>query len=245
MGLEVLRGGTPEVMAANNQAENRMCGNKPARGPRNGYVASALIATAVFCHGGIGMASADAAEGQPQRPISGAAPHPDIAATPARLATEPAEPDGYRMDDFRSPVPATLTGARVLTNDEAADLWNSDGAIFIDVYPQAQKPPNLPAGTLWRDPAHRSIEGAVWMPNVGYGGLPDDVDQYFRARLETLAKGARDAPLVFFCLKECWMSWNAAKRAMAYGYTNVMWFPSGTDGWQELGYPLISVKKLP
>lgn len=182
---------------------------------------------------------------QPQRPISGAAPHPDIAPKPQPSATPPPEPDSYRMDDFRAPVPATLRGARVLTNEEAADLWNSDGAIFIDVYPQAQKPPNLPAGTLWRDPVHRSIEGAVWMPNVGYGGLPDDVERYFQQRLATLSKGAKDAPLVFFCLKDCWMSWNAAKRAMSLGYSNVMWFPSGTDGWQELGYPLTAVKKMP
>ena len=26
---------------------------------------------------------------------------------------------------------------------------------------------------------------------------------------------------------------------------NVMWFRDGTDGWQELGYPLVEVKKLP
>jgi rhodanese-related sulfurtransferase len=39
------------------------------------------------------------------------------------------------------------------------------------------------------------------------------------------------------------MSWNAAKRALEYGYTNVMWFRDGTDGWQELGYPLAEVKK--
>lgn len=149
------------------------------------------------------------------------------------------------MEDFRTPVPATLRGARVLTNDDAADLWNHNGAVFIDVYPQAPKPPNLPAGTFWRDPVHRSIEGAHWMPNVGYGALSREMDDYFRARLETLSNGKRDAPLVFFCLKDCWMSWNAAKRALEYGYTNVMWFRDGTDGWQELGYPLVAVKKLP
>jgi rhodanese-related sulfurtransferase len=41
------------------------------------------------------------------------------------------------------------------------------------------------------------------------------------------------------------MSWNAAKRALALGYTHVMWFSEGTDGWQELGYPLIDVKMAP
>lgn len=176
---------------------------------------------------------------------AGAAPHPDVPPLAAQPAAPAAEPEGYRMEDFRSPVPLTLKGARVISNDEAADLWNKNGAVFIDVYPQAPKPPNLPAGTFWRDPVHRSIEGAVWMPNVGYGGLSTEMDAYFRAALEKLSKGNRSAPLAFFCLKDCWMSWNAAKRALEYGYSNVMWFRDGTDGWQELGYPLVEVKKQP
>ena len=156
-----------------------------------------------------------------------------------------AEPKGYKMEDFRSPVPLTLHGAKVLTGDQAADLWNANGAIFIDVYPQAPKPKNLPAGTYWRDPAHRTMEGAHWLPNVGYGALPDAVEAYFHAGLERLTKGNRAAPIVFFCLRDCWMSWNAAKRAVAAGYTNVMWFRDGTDAWQELGYPLVDVAREP
>jgi len=156
-----------------------------------------------------------------------------------------AEPQDYRMDNYRSPVPATLKGAKVLTPDEAADLWNKNAAIFIDVYPQAPKPPNLPAGTYWRDPVHRSIEGAHWLPNVGYGALSAAMEDYFANRLERLTGQKRDAAIVFFCLKDCWMSWNAAKRALALGYSNIMWFSEGTDGWQELGYPLIDVTKVP
>ncbi|HWK33074.1 MAG TPA: PQQ-dependent catabolism-associated CXXCW motif protein [Hyphomicrobium sp.] len=194
--------------------------------------------------------SAGASHQAPPSPaaIEGPAPHPDIppAPPPGSASSAPGEePAGYRMEDFRTPVPATLRGARVLTNDDAADLWNRNGAVFIDVYPQAPRPPNLPAGTFWRDPVHRSIEGAAWMPNVGYGALSQEMDDYFRARLDTLSHGKRDAPLVFFCLKDCWMSWNAAKRALEYGYTNILWFPNGTDGWQELGYPLVAVQKLP
>jgi PQQ-dependent catabolism-associated CXXCW motif protein len=165
--------------------------------------------------------------------------------SPAFAEALPPEPPGYRMDDFRKPVPAGLKGAKSLSGDEAADLWNADGATFIDVYPQAPKPKNLPVGTFWRDPVHRSIEGAYWMPNVGYGALSDEMDAYFRTRLERLANGDKAAPIVFFCLKDCWMSWNAAKRALGYGYTNVMWFRDGTDAWQELGYPLVDVKKVP
>jgi PQQ-dependent catabolism-associated CXXCW motif protein len=157
----------------------------------------------------------------------------------------PAEPPSYRMDDYRSPVPLTLRGSKVLSGDEAADLWNANGATFIDVYPQAPKPANLPAGTFWRDPVHRSIEGAHWLPNVGYGALSAKVADYFRTRLDRLTGGNRDAPIVIFCLKDCWMSWNAAKRALELGYRNVMWFRDGTDAWQELGYPLIDVAKVP
>jgi len=200
------------------------------------------LATAVICLILV-LPGADArAEGV------GAAGHPDTVPAPATGAKPSgpvAEPSDYRMEDFRTPVPTTLRGARVLAEEEAADIWNKNGGVFIDVYPQAPKPPNLPAGTFWREPVHRSIEGAQWLPNVGYGALSPAMDEYFRQRLETLSKGKRDAALIFFCLKDCWMSWNAAKRALAYGYTNVMWFRDGTDGWQQLGYPLAEVKKLP
>ncbi len=187
------------------------------------------------------LAAFGAFEARAQEPID----KPPEAVAPGPDAPVPEPPD-YRMSDFRSPVPATLRGAKVLTADQAADLWNSKtGAIFIDVYPQAPKPANLPPGTFWRDPAHRSIEGAHWLPNVGYGALSPAIDDYFRARLESLTGGKKDAPLVFFCLRNCWMSWNAAKRAVEARYTNVMWFRDGTDGWQELGYPLVDVLRLP
>jgi rhodanese-related sulfurtransferase len=41
------------------------------------------------------------------------------------------------------------------------------------------------------------------------------------------------------------MSWNAAKRALAYGYRNVAWFPDGSDGWQEAGLPLAEAQPAP
>ena len=34
------------------------------------------------------------------------------------------------------------------------------------------------------------------------------------------------------------MSWNAARRAIAMGYTSVAWYPDGTDGWSQAGQPL-------
>ncbi len=34
------------------------------------------------------------------------------------------------------------------------------------------------------------------------------------------------------------MSWNAAKRALEYGFSNVSWYPGGSDGWAKAGLPL-------
>jgi PQQ-dependent catabolism-associated CXXCW motif protein len=157
----------------------------------------------------------------------------------------PPEPDGYRTDHYRSPVPLTLKGARVLTDREAMKIWSAKSAIFIDVYPHPPKPPNLPAGTLWRETTHQSIENAVWLPNVGYGVLSQASDAYFRRNLENLTHGDKAKQLVFFCLRNCWMSWNAAKRALSYGYTNVDWYRDGTDGWQEAGGLIDDVRPLP
>lgn len=164
----------------------------------------------------------------------------DDARTPS-TATVP-EPSDYRQDDYRRPVPATLKGATVLEVAQALDLWTSNTAIFIDVYPRPPKPVNLPAGTLWRDPSHQSIEHAKWLPNVGYGVLSTAVDSYFRNTLMKLTQADMAKPIVFFCVRNCWMSWNAAKRALAYGFKRVYWFPDGTDAWQEIGQLVVDVQ---
>ncbi|MGB0661567.1 MAG: PQQ-dependent catabolism-associated CXXCW motif protein [Mangrovicoccus sp.] len=151
------------------------------------------------------------------------------------LETVP-EPQAYRMDHYRSPVPESLAGAHVVSVEEAYELWQS-GAVFVDVLPQAPKPQNLPEGTIWRDKPRHSIPGALWLPNVGYGALADVMHAYFQEGLTKATGGDENAPLVIFCLADCWMSWNAAKRALECGYQNVYWMPEGTDGWVFEDYP--------
>ena len=153
------------------------------------------------------------------------------------------EPAEYRMDHYRAPVPETLTGATVVTDEEARALWQDGETAFIDVFPQAPKPLNLPKNTIWRDRPRRTIPGAVWLPNVGYGAIHETVDAYFQAGLEAATEGDKTHPVLFFCLAECWMSWNAAKRALEeYGYTTIYWYPDGTDGWTFEDLP---VEKTP
>ncbi|MGY9050321.1 hypothetical protein P775_04720 [Puniceibacterium antarcticum] len=155
------------------------------------------------------------------------------------------EPGGYRMEEFRDPVPDTLSGATVVGPEDAHDLWETGNVAFVDVLPQAPKPAGLPEGTLWRDKKRNSIPGAIWLPNVGYGALADSYHAYFQAGLEKVTGGDRDHPVLFFCLENCWMSWNAAKRALEYGYSSVYWLPEGTDGWALWDYPLAEVKAEP
>lgn len=152
------------------------------------------------------------------------------------------EPSDFRTEDYRNPVPATLAGATVIGPDEAHELWQSGMAAFIDVLPQPPKPANLPAGTIWRDKPRNTIPGAIWLPNVGYGAIAEVTAEYFRTGLEKVTQGDPTHPVVIFCLEDCWMSWNAAKRAIAWGYTQVYWLPEGTDGWQLWDYPLEVVK---
>jgi PQQ-dependent catabolism-associated CXXCW motif protein len=153
-------------------------------------------------------------------------------------AKPPPEPADYRLDDYRAPTPATLSGARVVTTAEAHRLWTAKEAVFIDVLPQAPRPANLPETVLWRDKPRFDIPGSIWLPDTGYGALAPEVERYLFDGLVRASGGDKGKPILIYCQRNCWMSWNAAKRAMHAGYTNVIWFPEGTEGWSEEHYPL-------
>jgi PQQ-dependent catabolism-associated CXXCW motif protein len=166
-------------------------------------------------------------------------------ALPARAQENAPEPEGYRTDNYRSPVPATLVGARVLATGEAEAIWRAGTGIFIDVLPHAPKPQNLPAGTIWREKPRLNIPGSIWLPDTGYGTLAAATEDYLRHGLARASGDNRATLLVFYCLVDCWMSWNAAKRALSYGYANVAWYPEGTDGWQRAGLPVAESQPAP
>src|ERR1700722_11275942 len=153
-------------------------------------------------------------------------------------AADVTEPDGYRLEDYRSPTPATLRGARVIGTDEAETIWRSHSASFVDVLPRAPRPKNLPEGTLWHDKPRADIPGGIWLPDTGYGELAPSMAGYFSRGLEKATHGDHAGTVVLYCQANCWMSWNAAKRALSLGYSNVAWYPEGTDGWSAAGLPL-------
>ena len=153
-------------------------------------------------------------------------------------AAEVLEPDGYRLEDYRASTPATLRGTEVIGTQEAEKLWRSRTASFIDVLPRPPRPRNLPEGTLWRDKPRANIPDSIWLPDTGYGDLAPSMADYFAKGLEKATHGDRARLIVLYCLADCWMSWNAAKRALSLGYPNVAWYRDGADGWLAAGLPL-------
>lgn len=147
------------------------------------------------------------------------------------------EPDDYRMEDYRAPTPTTLAGATVVDTAAAQALVEA-GVMPVDVLPRPPKPKGLPEGMIWQQRPHRNIPGSAWLANTGFGALAPETEDYYRDNLERLTEGDKARPLLIYCQRDCWMSWNAAKRAVGYGYSKVYWYPDGTDGWAEAGLPL-------
>ena len=148
------------------------------------------------------------------------------------------EPSGYRMGDYRADIPDSLSGARVMHTADLDRLIRSQHPVLIDVLPAPMPPadsrPGLPRIPL----PHKDVPGSVWLPDTGRGSLAPATDMWFRASLRSATGGAYSRPVVFYCLSRCWMSWNAAKRAVSYGYTQVIWYPDGADGWVTAGLPV-------
>jgi PQQ-dependent catabolism-associated CXXCW motif protein len=86
---------------------------------------------------------------------------------------------------------------------------------------------------------HVTLSGAVWVSGAGRG--TSFVDQVQSVLMELLAKltgGDKTRALVFFCASsQCWLSYNAALRAVAAGYPKVYWYRGGVEAWVAAGLP--------
>ncbi len=146
-----------------------------------------------------------------------------------------AEPDLYRMDDYRAPVPATLKGGSVIHTDALKTLTAQGNAVLVDVLPAPRRPEGMKPEMPWMPLPRRDIPHSLWLPDVGRGALSAEMDAWFRDQLTKATSGDPDRTLVFYCLSDCWMGWNAGKRAISYGYRHVVWYPEGSDGWEAAG----------
>lgn len=70
------------------------------------------------------------------------------------------------------------------------------------------------------------------------GTFNDQTQREFGQYLQQVTGGNKGAALVFYCQSvECWMSYNAALRAINLGYTQVLWYRGGIEAWQAAGLP--------
>lgn len=155
----------------------------------------------------------------------------------AALAETP-EPQDYWTGALHAPTPKTLSGARVISTDELAALIDAGDLLLLDVAMPDNRPDKLPEDAIWKPLEHRDIKGSVWLPGAGAGRLDPKRSDIFRDKLAALSSGDYDRRIVFYCHTDCWASWNAAKRAMSFGYHNILWYRDGVEGWQDSGRPL-------
>lgn len=151
------------------------------------------------------------------------------------------EPEGYWLGPIHGPLPASITGGDVIHTAALAALLRHGPVTLVDVASAPIPPPHMAAGALWLPLPHKDIPGSVWIPEAGQGVITRDLDAFFRHRLDTLSGHDHNAVIVTYCHESCWMSWNAAKRAISYGYRNVHWYPDGVEAWTGAGYPVAAV----
>lgn len=147
---------------------------------------------------------------------------------------------GYRMENFRAPTPTVLPGGVIVDFDTVKKAAAGQGYQLIDVAGKGAVADPV-SGDWSNTDKHQSIPGSVWLPNIGGGELKPEMDAYMWRNLEALTGGDKAKGIIFYCMADCWQSWNAAQRAIRNGYTHVGWYPLGSDGWREQGGDLVAL----
>ncbi len=125
---------------------------------------------------------------------------------------------------MHGPTPASIPGGQVVTTKGLIGLVQGRQAPYIlfDVLGQPETLPNAVP--------------AAWLSQPG--SFNDAVQQQAAQMLAQGTQGRKDVALVFYCLsRECWMSYNAALRAINAGYSNVLWYRGGIEAWKMAGQP--------
>jgi PQQ-dependent catabolism-associated CXXCW motif protein len=156
-------------------------------------------------------------------------------------------PEGYRTERYRALTPQHVPGGETLDTDELQNLLAEQDPILIDVMAVLFRPETLDFGGEWllNEPRYH-IPNSVWLPNIGYGELTPLIRHYMESQLQQLTAGNKATPLVFYCILDCWMAWNASKRAaLELKYTQVYWYREGMDGWEAAELPTVEAIPVP
>ncbi len=153
---------------------------------------------------------------------------------------------GYRIKSYRRATPEVAPAGQRLDTAGLQRLISERSPILIDVQAITLRPETAEFGFTWLPSAPRyHIPGSTWLPNVGYGELKPLMFDYLVQNLERLSGGDKSRPMVFYCVLDCWMSWNVVRRAADLGYSNLYWYPEGSDGWRDAGLELVEATPYP
>jgi PQQ-dependent catabolism-associated CXXCW motif protein len=152
------------------------------------------------------------------------------------------EPEGYWTGPINGPVPATVEGGKVIDAETLSKMLDSETLLLIDVSNTPKRPEGMAADAPWIPVAHEAIPGTIWIPDVGEGSISTNLDEFFMAQLTDETGEDYDYPVVIYCHEACWLSWNAAKRAINHGFRNVHWLAQGIEGWKAAGLETETVK---
>jgi PQQ-dependent catabolism-associated CXXCW motif protein len=136
-----------------------------------------------------------------------------------------------RPSPYTAPTPLEVPGARLVRTDELRRFLGGAGnPLLIDVA---------------SGEGHMTLAGALWWPGAGRGeNFLDATQRDLAIRLAQATAGDKAAPLAFFCVNaQCWLSYNASLRAVALGYTRVLWYRGGLEAWRQAGLPLGRVRE--
>lgn len=152
---------------------------------------------------------------------------------------------GYRTSRYQAAVPETPPAGQRVWIDDIDRLLREERAVLLDVSPIHGAGYDKHTGAWLLSRPHETLPGATWLPEVGRGDVEPLLERYFSRHLARLTEGDKARPVIIFCHADCWMSWNAMKRAAGFGYTALKWFPEGTDGWRDFDRALEPASPVP
>jgi PQQ-dependent catabolism-associated CXXCW motif protein len=152
---------------------------------------------------------------------------------------------GYRMGHYRAPTPASIPGVTRLDRQALQQKIAGKDILLVDVIAHVGAGYDPITGDWFVQEPRQNIPGSIWLADVGAGHLTPVMERYFRENLQKHTGGDPAQAIVIYCQADCWMGWNAVKRALGWGYKNIYWYPEGTDEWSEAGLPLEAAKPVP
>lgn len=132
-------------------------------------------------------------------------------------------PQQTLQTNLHGPTPTRIPGGEVITTDRVIGLvqQNMQGRNAALVFHVLGPGPRLPGA-----------ENAA--PASQAGSFNDATQQEFGRYLQQVTGGDKAKPMIFYCQStQCWMSYNAALRAIAMGYSRVYWYRGGIEAWQQ------------